>query len=69
VAINEAIEIGKKFSTANSGGFVNGILDRIRIELEQSRAAKKAAAGNHGPADSDKEQAEGDAAAADSAQG
>ncbi len=35
VAINEAIEIGKKFSTANSGGFVNGILDRIRIDHSQ----------------------------------
>jgi N utilization substance protein B len=39
VAINEAIELGKKFSTANSGGFVNGILDRIRIDLERERAA------------------------------
>jgi transcription antitermination factor NusB len=29
VAINEAIEIAKKFSTENSGGFVNGILDKI----------------------------------------
>jgi N utilization substance protein B len=37
VAINEAIELGKKFSTANSGGFVNGILDRIRIDLERDR--------------------------------
>lgn len=37
VAINEAIEIGKKFSTANSGGFVNGILDRIRMDLERNR--------------------------------
>jgi len=37
VAINEAIEIGKKFSTANSGGFVNGILDRIRIDLQAER--------------------------------
>jgi N utilization substance protein B len=43
VAINEAIEIGKKFSTANSGGFVNGILDRIRIDLVQKRTAEKAA--------------------------
>lgn len=34
VAINEAIELGKKYSTANSGGFVNGILDRVRIDLE-----------------------------------
>ena len=39
VAINEAIELGKKYSTANSGGFVNGILDRIRIDLEQERKA------------------------------
>jgi len=30
VSINEAIELGKKFSTANSGGFINGILDRIK---------------------------------------
>ena len=30
VAINEAIELGKRFSTAASGAFVNGILDRIR---------------------------------------
>ncbi|MEW6743377.1 MAG: transcription antitermination factor NusB [Planctomycetota bacterium] len=33
VAINEAIELGKKFSTANSGSFINGILDKI-LELE-----------------------------------
>ena len=39
VVINEAIELAKKFSTANSGGFVNGILDRIRIDLEQERKA------------------------------
>lgn len=43
VTINEAIELGKKFSTANSGGFVNGILDRIRIDLEQeARTARPA---------------------------
>jgi len=30
VAINEAIEIAKKFSTAESGKFVNGVLDSIR---------------------------------------
>lgn len=53
VAINEAIEIGKKFSTANSGGFVNGILDRIRIDLEQTRVAEKAAGGNQAAAEGD----------------
>ncbi len=36
VAINEAIEIGKKFSTANSGGFINGILDRVRIDAQRA---------------------------------
>lgn len=30
VAINEAIEIAKKFGTTDSGRFVNGILDRIQ---------------------------------------
>ena len=30
VAINEAIELGKRFSTEASGAFINGILDRIR---------------------------------------
>jgi len=29
VSINEAIEIAKKFSTENSGRFVNGILDKV----------------------------------------
>ena len=34
VTINEAIELGKKFSTANSGAFINGILDRVRMNQE-----------------------------------
>ena len=34
VTINEAIELGKRFSTANSGGFINGILDRVRLDQE-----------------------------------
>ena len=28
-AINEAIEVAKRFGTEDSPGFVNGILDRI----------------------------------------
>jgi N utilization substance protein B len=35
VTINEAIEIARKFSTADSGKFVNGILDRIKGELNR----------------------------------
>ncbi len=30
VSINEAIDIAKKFSTENSGRFVNGILDKVK---------------------------------------
>ena len=33
VAINEAIEIAKKFGTRESSRFVNGVLDRIHKEL------------------------------------
>ena len=29
VAINEAIELGKRFSTEGSGAFINGILDNL----------------------------------------
>jgi len=34
VAINEAIELAKRFSTGESGAFVNGVLDRIKRGLE-----------------------------------
>ena len=33
VSINEAIELAKTFGGAESGGFVNGILDRVRKDL------------------------------------
>jgi len=35
VSINEAIDMGKKFGTKESGAFINGILDSIRIALEK----------------------------------
>jgi N utilization substance protein B len=35
VTINEAVELAKKFGTEESGSFINGILDRIRIALER----------------------------------
>jgi N utilization substance protein B len=34
VSINEAIDIGKKFGTEESGAFINGIVDSIRIAIE-----------------------------------
>jgi N utilization substance protein B len=33
VSINEAVDIAKKFSTHDSGKFVNGILDKVKSEL------------------------------------
>ena len=33
VSINEAVDIAKKFSTQDSGKFVNGILDKVRSQL------------------------------------
>lgn len=32
VSINEAVELAKRYSTAESGAFVNGILDKINPE-------------------------------------
>lgn len=34
VSINEAIDVGKKFGTDESGSFINGILDSIRMAFE-----------------------------------
>ena len=35
VTINEAIELAKRYSTAQSGRFVNGILDAVSTELRK----------------------------------
>ncbi|HST31839.1 MAG TPA: transcription antitermination factor NusB [Chthoniobacterales bacterium] len=35
VSINEAIEVAKTFGGAESGKFVNGILDRVRKDLDR----------------------------------
>ena len=41
VSINEAVDIAKKFSTQDSGKFVNGILDKVKGELMRSARAVK----------------------------
>ena len=43
VSINEAVDIAKKFSTKESGAFVNGILDKLRGDLPRPA---RTAAGN-----------------------
>jgi N utilization substance protein B len=35
VAINEAVELAKRFGTSDSPAFVNGILDRIAHQLRR----------------------------------
>ena len=40
VIINEAVELAKKFSTDDAGGFVNGILDGYRKSLKEIPAAE-----------------------------
>jgi N utilization substance protein B len=37
VAINEAIELGKKFGSESSGAFINGVLDKIASALPPAR--------------------------------
>jgi transcription antitermination factor NusB len=39
VSINEAIELGKRYSTERSGAFINGILDHIKNDQQQKAAA------------------------------
>ena len=41
VSINEAVDIGKKFGTEESGAFINGIMDSIRDALDQEGILKK----------------------------
>ena len=41
VSINEAVDIGKKFGTEESGAFINGIMDSIRSDLEQNGKLNK----------------------------
>ncbi len=39
VSINEAIDIGKKFGTEESGAFINGILDTIHLANNNKQIA------------------------------
>jgi N utilization substance protein B len=32
VTINEAIDIGKKYGSEDSGAFINGVLDKVKSE-------------------------------------
>ena len=45
VTINEAIDIAKRYSTDNSGRFINGILDAAVLALQQQGRLKKSGRG------------------------
>jgi transcription antitermination protein NusB len=45
VTINEAIEVAKRFSTAKSGQFINGILDAVLLDFQRSGRMKKSGRG------------------------
>jgi N utilization substance protein B len=45
VVINEAVELAKKFSSEESGAFVNGILDAFRKTMTADGEAKSSSAG------------------------
>jgi N utilization substance protein B len=36
VVIDEAIEVAKKFGSSESGSFINGILDSVRLQIERA---------------------------------
>ena len=40
VVLNEAVELAKRYSTAASGSFVNGILDKIHKDAEKAQKAE-----------------------------
>jgi transcription antitermination factor NusB len=42
VTINEAIELAKRYSTAQAPGFINGVLDGLLRKLEDAAAAGEA---------------------------
>lgn len=46
VAINEAVDIGKKYGTEKSGAFINGILDSIRQGYGKREAETEGMAGD-----------------------
>ncbi len=43
VAINEAVELGKRFGAEESGAFINGILDRISEIVRNKKTAEGSA--------------------------
>ncbi|MBP1699002.1 MAG: nusB [Deltaproteobacteria bacterium] len=45
VTINEAIDLGKRFGSEDSGSFINGILDRVQNEVVKKPVEPKPSGG------------------------
>lgn len=41
VSINEAVELGKRFGTDESGAFINGILDAVFVDFNKKQKAER----------------------------
>ncbi len=48
VAINEALELAKRYSTAQSSRFVNGIMDRLLSQVDGSAGERETVGGDEG---------------------
>ena len=48
VSINEAIDVGKRFGTEESGAFINGILDSIRMAIKENKVDSVPKTGEEG---------------------
>ena len=48
VSINEAIDVAKRFGTDESGAFINGILDSIRLAMDRQEISGEPTAGATG---------------------
>jgi N utilization substance protein B len=46
VVLDEAIEVGKKYGSEQSGSFINGILDAVRKRIERGEVSSSRAPGN-----------------------
>lgn len=49
VTINEAVDVGKKFGSEESGAFINGIIDSIRMAIEKKEISTKDSATSDHP--------------------
>ena len=58
VAINEALEVARRFSTYEATQFINGILDAIKRDLDQEHPRSEDAEGQNAPETSAQEKPE-----------